>query len=792
VDTLIRDFRQALRSLTRSQAVSLVAVSALGLGIGAAVTLFSLVNAVLLRPLPYRDPGRLVVLWGNVRRAEVERRGASYPDFLDWRRSSTSFAGMAAYWSSGFSLVEAGDSERVDGEVVSPDYLGLLGVAPELGRGFLPEEERGLDADPVVLISDGLWARRFGRDPAILERRLQLDDLRARVVGVLPARFRGLDDAADVWIPTGDLPSSETLKRGDRWFPVLARLRPGVSREKAQQEIDAVSRQLEEQFPATNEARGVEVAPLARELTGDLRLPLMALLGASGLLLVLTVANVAGLLLARSEGRQQEVAIRSALGAGRGRLLRQFVAEGLLLAGGGVALGWLLARWATDVLTLASPIELPSFVRPHPDLEAAVFAAGTAGLVGIVLGLAPALHLRGDAPADALKSSSAAVGGSRPPERLRSALVVGEIALAVVLLVGSGLLLGSLRQLAAVDPGFRAKGVLELELSLSRPASTAALRERLVAVPGVRSVGLGSDMPLGGQASAIFYAVEGRPAEPPETRPRAYVHRVGPGFFGTLGVPILRGRDLDGDDGDGVVVVSEGIVRRFWPNSDPIGRKVGSAGHWARIVGVVPDLKYRGLPRNPTADPDLYLPLPEQRQACSVLLSTEQPPEVLVRSVRAALVEIDPAATLYDVAPLSKRVARETARTRFTAWVASVFSGVALFLACIGLYGVISYLVARRRREFGVRMALGAAPGDLLRLVLGRGIALAGAGALLGLGGATFVTRLVTSLLYGVAPWDPATFGAVALGLVAAAGLAAWFPAARAGRIDPLTVLREE
>ncbi len=786
----MRDFRQALRSLTRSRGVSLVAVLALGLGIGAAVTLFSLVNAALLRPLPYRDPGRLVVLWGNVRRARVERRGASYPDFLDWRRSSASFTGMAAYWSSGFSLVEAGDSERVDGEVVSPDYLGLLGVAPELGRGFLPEEERGLDADPVVLISDGLWTRRFGRDPAILERRLQLDDLRARVVGVLPARFRGLDDAAEVWLPTGDLPTSETLKRGDRWFPVLARLRPGVSREEAQQEIDAVSRRLEEQFPSTNEGRGAAVTPLARELTGDLRLPLMALLGASGLLLLLTIANVAGLLLARSEDRQREVAIRSALGAGRARLLRQFVAEGLLLAGGGVALGWLLARWATDLLTVASPIELPSFVRPHPDMEAAVFAAGTAVLVGIVLGLAPALRLRGDAPAEALKSSSA--GGSRPRERLRSALVVGEVALAAVLLVGSGLLLGSLRQLAAVDPGFRAKGVLELELSLGRPASTAALRERLLAVPGVRSVGLGSDMPLGGQASAVFYAAEGRPAEPTETRPRAYLHRVGPGFFGTLGVPILRGRDIVDSDGDGVVVVSEGVVRRFWPDSDPIGRKVGGVGHWLRIVGVVPDLNYRGLPHNPTADPDLYLPLPLQRQACSVLLGTDQPPETLVSSVRAALVEIDPAATLYDVAPLSKRVARETARTRFTAWVASVFSGVALFLACLGLYGVISYLVARRRREFGVRVALGAAPGDLLRLVLRRGIALAGAGALLGLGGATLVTRLVASLLYGVAPWDPATYGAGALGLVAAAGLAAWFPAARAERIDPLTALREE
>jgi putative ABC transport system permease protein len=803
MEGVIQELRHAVRSLSRSAAFSVAALLALGLGIGASTTLFSLVHAVLVRPLPYAEPERLVLLWGNVKRAKVERRGASWADFLDWRREAASVVDMAAYWGENLTLAGDADAERLAGEVVSPAYLGLLGVVPELGRDFRPEEAEGLKAAPVVLISHGLWMRRFGGDPKALGRTLRLDDYRASVVGVLPPGFRGLTDEADVWLPTGVVGDLDPQNRGDRWFTALGRLRPGVSAAQAQERLTEICQRLETQYPRTNEARGVEIVALARELTGDLRAPLIALLGAAALVLLIACANVAGLLLTRAEARQREFAVRAALGASRGRLLRQLVAEGLVLAAGGALLGWVFAYWGIDALVALSPIELPTFMRPRPDLAVGLATAGIAGAIGLAFGVIPAWRGRGTSPALVLQQSSARVEGGAGRQVVRSGLVVAEIALALVLLVGAGLFLGTLQRLFAVDPGFDPRGRLSFRVSLGRlenpdapPAvSSRLLREKLAALPGVTAASLSSDLPLAGGSGAFFFSVEGQSPGDAQTRPRAYIHRVSPGFFSTLGIRLLKGREFQEGEGDSVAIVSNALAQRFWPNADPIGRRLGPSGEeetWPRIVGVVDDVRYRGLPQNPTPDPDVYVPFRAQARSFAVVLRTSGDEATLRRPVLSMLTGLDPAAVAYDSLPMTERVARQTARARFTAWLASAFSVAALGLACLGLYGVVSYLVARRTREFGVRLALGASPADLRRLVLGRGLLLIGAGTLLGLAGALALFRLLNALLFGVSPFDPATYAAVAAGLVAVSVLALLVPAQRAARTAPVVALRDE
>ncbi len=805
MDALIKDFRFAIRMMRKNVGFTLVAVLAFAIGIGANTAIFSVVNAALIRPLPFKDSDRLVVLWGNVMRTHLERRGTSLPDFVDWRKQSRSFDDMAAWWDANFTMYGTDEPERLHGEIISPSYLRLLGVEPGLGRAFRPEEDLSLTAQPVAMLSYGLWARRFGGDPAVIGRTINLDQRVFTIVGVLPPDFRGLSDNAEIWIPTSAIPGlKDSLgDRGSRGFPALAKLKPGVSIRQAQAEMDTVAKALEGAYPLTNEKRGVEIATLSSETFGDIRPALLVIMAAVGFVLLIGCANVANFLLAKAEARQREIAVRTALGASRARLLQQLVTESVVLSLTGAAAGVLLAMWGVQVLTNASPVTLPSFVKPHMDLTVALFTLGISLATGVIVGLAPALHANAGRLYEALKEASGRSSDGSARQRVRGALVIGQVALVLVLLVGAGLLIRSFQRLSRLDPGFKPDHLLSLRIGLPGDrseaqviASSRLIIERVKSLPGVQSVALGSDMPLSGIESAIFYTAEGQPPVTVQNVPRAYIHRATPGFFSTLGIPFVRGRDFLPNETDGVVIVSENVVKRFWPGQDAIGHRIkggraDSKNPWLTIVGVVAETKYRGLPNNPTGDPDLFFPF-ASRSRSVLLVRTIDDPSSVAGALRAELRSLDKSMTIFDITPMMESVATQMARSRFTSWLTGVFSAVALLLAAIGIYGVMAYSVSRRTREIGIRIALGASKTDVLGVVIGRGMALVGIGIGIGLAAAFAVTRSLESLLFGVTTTDPVTFAGVTLLLTAVALLAMYLPARRAASTDPIEALRYE
>ena len=823
IEIFWQDLRYALRTMRKSPGFTLVAVLALALGIGANTAIFSIVNAVLLKPLPYRDPGQLTLLWGNVRRVKVERRGASYPDFVDWRKQSKSFVDMAGYNDVSFTLTGADEPERMDGEFVSASYFSILGISPILGRSFLPAEDEVPMRNPVVILSEGLWKRRYGGDPAIIGKTIQTSTRSYTVVGVMPARFPGILDTAQMWIPFMMAGRADDFaQRGDRGMGVLARLKPGVSIAQAQAELDTICTALARQYPDTNEARGVEVAPLDKEIFGEIRPAALTLFAAVAFVLLIACANVANLLLARSEARQREIALRVALGAGRLRLWRQLLTESCVLAGIGAVAGLLLAVAGLRVLMAASPITFPSFVHPGIDPPVALFTLLVSLLCGIVMGLAPAVHSRIAGLHAALKESSGRVSAGKLPQRFRNAMVVAEIGLTLVLLIGAGLLIRSFRELTALNPGFDPDHLLCLSVSLPRlpapPASgapatlattndakavvsTSQILERIRTLPSVESVAAATDLPLSGIDQAIFYAAEGQPPVTAQNVPRAYIHRVTPGFFQTLHTRMVAGRTFSQEElagNPGVVMVSENVAKRFWPGQDPVNKRIkegrpGSSGSpWFRIIGVVAEMKYRGLPNNPPADPDIYLPMSDRRRDILLVVRTPLDPASLSGAVRSAIHDMDKTVPIYNIATMATRIGEQTARNRFTSWLMGIFAGVALMLAVVGVYGVMSYAVTRRTQEIGVRMALGANGSQVLRLIVGQGIPLILAGILLGLAASFGLTRLLATLLYGVTATDAFTFTSVTVLLGSIALFACWLPALRASHVDPLVALRHE
>jgi predicted permease len=816
LETLLQDVRYAVRTLRRSPGFSLVAVFALAVGIGGNTAIFSMLDAARTRALPYHDPAQLVELWGNVQRARVERRGTSYPDFRDWRARSRSFEEMAAFSDALLTLTTGDEPERLGAEFVSASYFPLLGVSATRGRTFQADEDDVAKPARVAVMSDGLWKRRFGGDPQIVGRSLTVNARDYTVVGVMPPGFKGLTDAAEVWIPFALFaPPDVMAERGTRGFAALARLRPGVTHDAAQRELDGISRQLEAEYPATNEKRGVEVSPLDAELVGPLRPALRTLMAAVAFVLLIACANVANLLLARSEARRREIAVRTALGAGRARLLRQLITEGCVLTGIGAVAGLLLARAAVAALIAQSPVTFPSFVTPGLDIRVAAFTVVVSLVCGILVGLAPGLQARAVDLTGSLKESARGSDGPRS-QRVRSSLVVAELSLAVVLLIGAGLMIRSVRNLAALDPGFDPSSMLTLHVSIPRasaqPAAPGAptippppvvyggaLLERIRAVPGVAAAALGTDVPLDGSASASFYSAEGQPPVTAQNMPRAYVHRVSPDFFGTLRIPMLAGRvftDADAAQGSTAVIVSERVVKRFWSGQDPIGRRIkfgqaASNGPWLNIVGVVGEVKYRGLPDNPTADPDIYLPFSDRNQQVALAVRGNVPPSALVTPLRTAIRSADPSIPIYGVAPMDELIASQTAQSRFTMWLMGVFAAAALMLAVVGIYGVMAYLVTQRTREIGIRLALGAGASDILRLVVGNGARLVAFGVAIGVAASFALQRLVASLLFGVTAADSAS--AIAVGVLAAVALlACYVPAMRATRVSPLRALRYE
>jgi putative ABC transport system permease protein len=819
MDTLRKDLAVALRGWRRQPAFAAVAIITLALGIGANTAVFSLVNAALIRSLPFERPESLVLLWGNVRRQAVERRGASYPDFLDWQARGRSFEGMAAYWDTTFTLYGGdGEPERLAGEVVSSSYFRLLGASPIFGRVFRDEEDR-TGSDAVVLLGQGLWRRRFGADAGIVGRAVQLGSRQYTVVGVLPAGFHGLSDRSELWTSVGsDLEPADRSKRGDRWFPVLARLAPGVDVSTAQANVDQIARALAHEYPETNEQRGVEVAALRNELVGDIAPILQVALAAVGVVLLIACANVASLFVARAEARGREMAIRTALGASRARLTRQLVTEGVALTLVAAVFGVLLAYWLADALVAGSPVEVPRFVEPLIDRRVLLFTAMAASVVGLVIGLIPAWQAAGYRTFEALRDSAGRSTHGIRSVRVRQALVVAEMALALVLAVGASLLVRTFAALTAIDPGYVAPGALTLRVSLpeleaadeaatsdetsaarAAPSPSLSILERLQALPGVDRAGLGSDLPLS-DSSAILYTPEGQPPTDARTVPRAYVHRVTPDYFAALGMRLVRGRAFRISDlgpEPHVVIVSEDVVKRYWPGQDPIGRRLkpgrpDANRPWLEVVGVVNDTKFRGLPRNPTEDPDLYFPFSPASRAFAIALRTRVEPASLLGAVRATVRNVEPRAVIFATSTLSDRVATELSRPRFAGWLMTVFGGLALLLAAVGVYGVTSQIVTRRTAEFGVRMALGATRRGIIGLVLGQGLRLFAAGVALGSLAGVFASRALEHQLYGVRPADPASFAAGILVLLGAGLLATWLPARRATQIDPLTALREE
>jgi ABC-type antimicrobial peptide transport system permease subunit len=828
MDTLLADLRFALRSLRKTPGFTLAALLTLALGIGANTAIFSLVNGALLRSLPYARPESLVLLWGNVQRTAVERRGASFPDYIDWRDQSHSFVGMAAYWSGMATLVEGDQPERVHSEVVSASYFPLLGVEPALGRLFR-EGEDATGAPLVAMLSDTLWTRRFGRDPTIIGKVVRLSGRPFTIVGVLPPGFKGLSDNVEVWQTPAIEDADYFKERGSRGMPVLARLKADVSVAQAQADLTLVAKNLERAYPQTNEKRSVEVAPLTSEMLGDIQPALLAALAAVGLVLLIACANVASLLLARAESRSHEMAIRTALGASRRRIYRQLATESLLLTLTAAGCGLLLAHWITGLLLAVSPIRLPSFVDASLDGRVLLVTLLVAITIGVLLGFAPAWQIAGGGVQDVLKESSTRTTGGR--HRFRHLIVIGEIALAVMLLAGAGLLIRSLLAIAAIDPGFRTDSLLTLRVGLpelppapaSQPSGGAAgpaagpgastpveaestnlaalaVLDRVRRLPGVFNAGAGSDIPLGGEGNAMFYTAQGQPPTTAVNVPRAYRHRVTPGFIETLGLKRIAGQDFvdaDMQANSRRVIVSEAVVQRFWPGERGIGKqlKVGRADSespWLTIAGVVGESKYRGLQDNWTPDPDIYFPFVPRVRNFALLIQTTVPPDSLIGAVRQAVRSVEPAATVSNVSSMEGRLREQMARPRFVSWLVGAFAGLALLLAAIGIYGVLAQTVARRTPEIGLRMALGATRGDILRLVLGQGLWLIGLGLVAGIAGALALMRMIQTLLFGVSHTDPLTFGGVAVLLVLVALLATWLPAQRATRVDPLVALRHD
>jgi putative ABC transport system permease protein len=810
LESVVQDIRYALRTLRRSPGFTIVAVLALAVGIGANTAIFSLQDAIRARSLPYERADELVQIWGNVQRAQVERRGASLPDFQDWRAQATSFAGMAAF-NGGTQTMTGGDEpERIPIEFVSAPYFSLLTTPAARGRVFTEEEDNAGQPAPVVVLSDALWRRRFNADPAAIGQTLTLccPARQYSIVGVMPPGFAGLTDTAQLWLPFAfSSPPAVLAARNNRGFVVLGRLKPGATVASAQTEMTAISKRLEQAYPDTNEKRGAEVSPLAVELAGPLKPALAALMGAVAFVLLIACANVTNLIIARSESRRREFALRTSLGAGRGRLLRQLMTESCVLTVLGAISGVALARIAMPLLLRYSPVAFPSFIQPALNARAVIFTTLVALACGLLVGIGPALQAWSSDLNGSLKASARSSGGRRS-ERVRSGLIVAEVSLAVILLIGAGLMIRSVQKLAAVSPGFDPHGILTLNVNIPRmPAADgqtpravvegSVLLDRLRSVPGVTAAALASDLPLDGNSAAVFYTAEGQPAANAQSIPRAYVHFVTPGFFDTLGIPLLAGRTFAPGDVAApptAVIVSEAAARRFWTREDAVGKRVKlgaltSNNPWMTIVGVAGDVKYRGLPDNPTQDPDFYFAFNDRPQQVGIAVRASTPPSSLIAPIRSAIRDVSSALPVFSDAPMDDLVAAQTSQSRFTMWLMGVFAAAALMLAIIGIYGVMSYLVTQRTREIGVRMALGAQPGDILRLVVGNGARLIAAGIVVGLTGMIVLFRLISSQFFGVSPIDSSVGVCVAV-LAAAALLACCVPALRAARVSPLKALR--
>jgi putative ABC transport system permease protein len=803
VEDLRQDIVFGLRVLRRNPVFSLVAVVTLGLGIGANTALFSITNAVVFRPLPFAEPERLLTLWESSAKSDNSRVIVSPANYLDWREQTRSFEEMGAYTEDFYNISEDDSRpERVSAANATPSLFHTLGVRPALGRTFLPEEARP-DAPRVVLLSHGLWQRRFGGDANVVGKSVKVNGNPFTVVGVLPQDFIISPRRYEVYTSLRFSDTQRVNRRG-RYLTVIARLRPGVTYEQARAEMNAVGARLSAQYPDENAGRAATVHPLEL-IGGGTRTALLMLLGAVGFTLLIACANVASLLLGQAAGRRKEMAVRAALGAGRLRLVRQMLTESLTLSLAGGLAGLLLAKWGVGLLVSLSPSSLPRAEQAGLDMRVLGFTLLVSTLTGLAFGLVPALQASKVDLTDALKAGARSAAGGRR-SLVRGALVAAEVALSLVLLVGAGLLVKSFVRLTEVELGFNPERVVAADISLpyrynspeKRMEFFRQLLTRVEALPGVSSAAVSQSVPLSGEEhGAQFMAVGREPAPDGSDRYGSIYHRVSEGYFKALGVRLLKGRDLTERDtagAPGVALVNETLARQVFPGEDPLGKQIvldRTPPRPREIVGVVSDTRYVTPRREPV--PQIYVSyLDDPYHHMSLAVRATGDPAALVNGIREELSAMDKEVPLANVKEMEEYVSESLSPQRFSALLLTAFAVAALLLAALGVYGVISNSVTRRTHELGIRIALGARRGDVLRLVVGQGMRLVLLGLGAGLAGAFALTRLMESLLYGVSAFDPAVFAGVSLLLAATALVACYLPARRATRVDPMTALRHE
>ncbi|HKG90541.1 MAG TPA: ABC transporter permease [Gemmatimonadaceae bacterium] len=814
MDSFLRDLTYAARTLRKAPGFTLIAVLTLALAIGASTAIFSVVNGVLLKPLPFHEPDQLVrVTTTNTSRGN--RNPLSVADFMDYRSGTTrSFAGMAAFDGGSYNLTRAGsEPARLSASRVSANYFNLLRVQPAIGRGFVAgEDDRG--APRVVVLSDELFRGRFAGDPKLIGQTITLNGEQYTVIGVAP-RGLAFPDKVDLWLPLSfSEDEASPSNRGAHWLGAFGRLAPGVTVAQADRELSALAKRLEQQFPRSNTNFGAAVIDMREYMVGNVRAALLAMLGAVGFVLLIACANVANLLLVRAAGRETELAVRTALGAGRLRIVRQLVTESVLLALLGAVGGVLIAAWGVDLLKAFGPERIPRLSEVRLDGGVMAFAGGLALFTGLLFGVVPALHASGAQVTQALKEGRGSSG--RPASRrARSTLVVLEMALAVVLLVGAGLLLRSFDRLLSVDPGFKPEQVVVFEVQ--PPDSkyqyfrlrnlVTDLTTRMRTVPGAQSAAVVFGLPMGGGGMMRTSVHEiGTPEDPPGQRKITDVATVTPEYFSTMGIPLVRGRAFADADRLGrpqVAIVNRELVKKYFPDVDPIGKRVEIG--WTtdtmpnspeirmggEIVGIVGDTKRLNLGEESV--PQLYLPFDQAAiPSLNIIIRSTAEPTAVIAAARTQLRAIDAELPMYNVRTLEEVVSSSVAQPRFYTLLLGAFAGIALVLAAVGIYGVISYAVSLRTREIGIRVALGATREQVIRLILGQGMALTAGGVIVGAACALWATRAIAGMLFGIQPTDPLTFAGVAAVLLGSAALACIVPARRAARVDPVVAMRVE
>lgn len=803
MDSIIKDIRYGIRGLLKRPGFTVIALVALALGIGANTAIFSLVNAVVIKSLPFRDPDQLVWVFGNVSTIGSNTASVSPPDFLDYRSQNKTFEQFAASGTLPYvlNLTGSGEPERLTASGVTGNYFDVFGVTPALGRGFTLENEKP-GQDQVTVLSHAFWQKRFAGDPSILGKTITLNSKSYEVVGVMPAGL-SLPQPAELWVPMSFDGEPEMKWRKAAFLRPVGRLKPGVSLTQAQADTDVIAAQLEQQFPDSNTGRSLRLISLREQLIGSSRTIVFVLFGAVGFVLLIACANVANLLLVRAAARQKEIALRTALGASRLRIIRQMLTESLLLSLLGGALGALLAVWGVELLVTLSADSLPRTVDVKIDSNVLAFTFVIAIVTGLLFGLAPAFRTAKVNLIDSLKDGARGADGTLR-NRTRSVLVVFETATAVVVLISAGLLVRSLIALQSVDPGFDANNVLTFRIDLPNKKYEGEgrskvfweqLESRVSSLPGVQSVGLITDLPMSGQLNDLPYTVEGRPAATPDQALNADFRLVNQNYFSALRIPLLRGRSFteqEARESVPVTLISQQLADTVFPNENPLGKRLvsGMSGQAFEIIGIVGDIRHTSLGAQPV--PAMYFPDRNFGNRRNLVIRTQNDPLSIVGAVRQQVRELDPDQPIAELKRMTDWVDSSVAVQRYRTTLLAAFAALAMILAATGIYGVMSYTVAQRTHEIGVRMALGARRLDVLKLVVRQGMLLTFVGVIIGLVGAFALTRVMASLLFGVTTKDPITFVVVAALLTAVAFVACFVPARRATKVDPLVALRYE